>query len=282
MASQDTRRSALTISEFGRRSGLSLKALRLYDVSGLLPPAEVDPGNGYRLYVPEQLARARRISVLRQLEVPLSVIGELLELSDEDAALRLARWWAVQEAALRARRETYAHVRAELLRTALPRAAYEVSVRPVPGAKVVSVRYEVDQQGLVAAIRTGEDVLRRHLADSGAGPGGRLWVLYHGMVTPDSAAPVEVCVPFTGAVEPAGDIVVRLEPAHTQVFCTVLRDDCFYPRIMSAYAAVDGFARRSGLVTAGAGREVYLADWDAIAGDDPYAEVAVPVSGGVR
>src|SRR5262245_50183248 len=40
----------LTISEFGRRTGLSHKALRLYDVSGLLPPAQVDPANGYRLY----------------------------------------------------------------------------------------------------------------------------------------------------------------------------------------------------------------------------------------
>ena len=61
----------LTISEFGRRTGLSHKALRLYDVSGLLPPAQVDPANGYRLYDEEQLERARRISVMRQLDMPL-------------------------------------------------------------------------------------------------------------------------------------------------------------------------------------------------------------------
>lgn len=272
----------MTTSEFGRRSGLSVKALRLYDVSGLLPPAEVDAVSGYRRYAEEQLTRARRISLLRQLEMPLAVIGELLELADEDAALRLERWWAAQEAAVRARRGTLAHLRAELLRTALPVAAYEVSVREVPAAKVASVRYELDQQGLVAGMRMGEDVLRRHLRRSGVGPGGRLSVLYHGMVTPDSAAPVEVCVPFEGVLDPAGDIVVRLEPAHTQVFCTVVRDDCFYPRIMAAYAAVDGFASRSGLVASGAGREVYLADWDAIAGDAPYAEVALPVAGGAR
>jgi hypothetical protein len=32
----------LTIGEFGRRSGLTNKALRLYDVSGLLLPAQVE------------------------------------------------------------------------------------------------------------------------------------------------------------------------------------------------------------------------------------------------
>ncbi|MCA2215015.1 MerR family DNA-binding transcriptional regulator [Jidongwangia harbinensis] len=38
----------LTRGEFGARSGLSIKALRLYDRIGLLRPADVEPGNGYR------------------------------------------------------------------------------------------------------------------------------------------------------------------------------------------------------------------------------------------
>lgn len=32
----------LTISQFAARSGLSVKALRLYDLSGLLPPRRTD------------------------------------------------------------------------------------------------------------------------------------------------------------------------------------------------------------------------------------------------
>lgn len=35
-----------------RASGLSLKALRLYDANGLLVPARVDPATGYRSYGP--------------------------------------------------------------------------------------------------------------------------------------------------------------------------------------------------------------------------------------
>lgn len=75
---RDTRRAALTISEFARRTGLSHKALRLYDLSGLLPPAGVDPANGYRLYAPEQIERAKLISLLRRLDMPLATVAEVL------------------------------------------------------------------------------------------------------------------------------------------------------------------------------------------------------------
>lgn len=49
----------LPIGAFARRSRLSLKALRLYDELGLLPPARVDPETGYRSYVADQVDRAR-------------------------------------------------------------------------------------------------------------------------------------------------------------------------------------------------------------------------------
>lgn len=42
----------LSIGEFARASGLTAKALRLYDELELLRPAEVDQSNGYR-YVSE-------------------------------------------------------------------------------------------------------------------------------------------------------------------------------------------------------------------------------------
>ncbi len=38
----------LTIGEFATATGLTAKALRLYDDLGLLAPAEVDPRNGFR------------------------------------------------------------------------------------------------------------------------------------------------------------------------------------------------------------------------------------------
>ena len=63
----------LSIGEFARVSGLTPKALRLYDELGLLPPADVDPRSGYRSYDPAQLGRARLVAWLRGLGMPLAL-----------------------------------------------------------------------------------------------------------------------------------------------------------------------------------------------------------------
>jgi DNA-binding transcriptional MerR regulator len=47
----------ISIGEFARRSRLSLKALRLYDERGVLVPARVDQGSGYRYYDTAQLEK---------------------------------------------------------------------------------------------------------------------------------------------------------------------------------------------------------------------------------
>src|SRR5665213_453404 len=64
----------MAIGEFSDRSGLSAKRLRTYAAEGLLAPAAVDPGSGYRYYSPGQLADARVIDALRQAGVPLADI----------------------------------------------------------------------------------------------------------------------------------------------------------------------------------------------------------------
>ena len=67
----DVTEGLLTIGDFARASGLSHKALRLYDDLGLLVPAYVDPASGYRFYGPGQLERAVLVGSLRRLGMPL-------------------------------------------------------------------------------------------------------------------------------------------------------------------------------------------------------------------
>lgn len=265
----------LTTGEFGRRAGLSIKALRLYDLSGLLPPAEVDPASGYRRYAVAQLERARRISLLRRLDMPLAVVAEVLDGSDADAVVRLDRWWAAQEQATAARRASVGWLRVQLAAATEPAARYRVLRREVPATKVASIRRETDQSGLVDTILELEWRVRERLA--GATVTDEHWVIYHGFVTPESEASIEVCVPFTGPAEPAGPMVIREEPAHAQLYATVTRDDCFYPRIMQAYDALARHVDAAGLALAGPVREVYLARWEALAGTDPFVHVAQPV-----
>jgi DNA-binding transcriptional MerR regulator len=278
MTSRETRRAALTISEFGRRSGLSHKALRLYDLSGLLTPAEVDPVSGYRFYSADQLERARRISLLRQLDMPLATVAEVLAGSDEEALARLERWWGEQEADMGAKRGAMEYLRAQLIRTGGPAPTdHVVALRDVAETKIATIRREVDQHALVGTMISSAREIREHLYAAGAATTCEEWWIYHGLVTPDNRAPVEVCVPFTGTVEPAGPIVIRIEPAHTEAYTTLSLDECGYPRIMLAYDAVDAWVRREDLPLVGAAREIYFGAADRISGSDPFVHVAQPV-----
>ena len=63
-----------------------MKALRLYDRSGLLKPAAVDPSNGYRRYHASQLFMARLIEMLRWVDMPLTDIANIVSAPGERGA----------------------------------------------------------------------------------------------------------------------------------------------------------------------------------------------------
>lgn len=77
-----TRDDLLSIGEFARLSGLSIGALRHYDSVGLLVPASVDGATSYRRYTRDQLEPARTVATLRDLELPLEEIREVLGSDD--------------------------------------------------------------------------------------------------------------------------------------------------------------------------------------------------------
>jgi DNA-binding transcriptional MerR regulator len=72
----------LSIGRFARLAGLSVGALRHYDEQDLLRPADIDRFTGYRRYRRAQLETARTIARLRDLELPLDEIREVLALDD--------------------------------------------------------------------------------------------------------------------------------------------------------------------------------------------------------
>ncbi len=77
-----TRDDLLSIGEFARLSGLSIGALRHYDGVGILVPASVDGATSYRRYTRDQLETARTVATLRDLEVPLEEIRDVLGTDD--------------------------------------------------------------------------------------------------------------------------------------------------------------------------------------------------------
>ncbi len=71
----------MSIGDFARATGLTTKALRLYDEMGLVRPAEVDEYSGYRYYRDDQLDRARLVARLRLIGMPLDRIRVIADLA---------------------------------------------------------------------------------------------------------------------------------------------------------------------------------------------------------
>jgi PPM family protein phosphatase len=79
----------MPIGEFSERCGVSPNRLRSYAAGGLLVPAAVDSGSGYRYYSPGQLREAKLIDTLREAGIPLADIAALLRDPSRD---RLDVW----------------------------------------------------------------------------------------------------------------------------------------------------------------------------------------------
>jgi DNA-binding transcriptional MerR regulator len=95
---------AWSIAELARASGVTSRTLRHYDAIGLLAPARTGD-NGWRYYEREQLLRLQQILLLRNLELPLDTIGELLTLAGSSAAIdvlsRHREWLLAEQERLR-------------------------------------------------------------------------------------------------------------------------------------------------------------------------------------
>src|SRR4051794_13601239 len=74
----------LSIGRFSRLTGLTAKALRHYDAEGVFVPTFVDPASGYRYYDASQIPTAKLIRRLRDLDLPLPQVAELLALQRDD------------------------------------------------------------------------------------------------------------------------------------------------------------------------------------------------------
>lgn len=264
----------LSIGEFARQSRLSLKALRLYDALGLLEPAHVEEQSGYRYYTQGQLERAKLIGLLRQLQMPLQAIAEVLELHGAQASQAIARYWSEVEGDIKTKRKLVRYLENYL--SGKGETMYEIQTREVPEQKVATIQRNINVKDLSLFIEEAFNELYGHIRASGLEMKGFPLVIYHGEVNEDSDGPVEVCVPFEGSLEPAGRIRVRLEPTHLEAFTRISKAQVKFPGILGAYDAVSQWLRDQGKRMSDSAREVYFVRWDTIGPDDPACDIAFP------
>lgn len=105
---------------------------------------------------------------------------------------------------------------------------------------------------------------------------GPVLLVFHGQVSPEEAATVEVCVPVgIDQILPASE-PHRFDLGHTEVFTRLRKSQSEFPEILKAYDAVAAWVMENGRSFAAAPREVYFTDFMNAAPDDEALDVAFP------
>lgn len=234
----------LSIGAFSTASGLSQKALRLYDRRGLLHPSYIDPDSGYRYYRIDQLPVAKQIRLMRDMEIPLVKIRRLLLATPTEASDMLMTYWTEAEARLARQR----NVKNELIRclhelqlkeTNAMTAASEMTVTldSITPQLVLSISKRIKVDSLESHITGSVARLNTFATDAGAEIVGEPFGIFHGPVNNDDEGPMEVCLPVRGTFAPSGDIVARELPGGPAVRVVGTGDYCHFPKVLELYDA---------------------------------------------
>lgn len=203
--------SSLTIGDFSRATHLSVKTLRHYHQLGLLVPAEVDPGSGYRRYATEQVPSAQVIRRFRDLDMPLEEIRAVLNAPD-----------------LRSRNDLItthlARLEHELVETQLAVASLRELLQGPPSALLIEHR----RDELLGAATISEVVGIEDLSSWFQGAIGELYATLGAQDVPVAGAPgsvisnaffsdergeITIFLPSGATVRPVGRVTSRSLPA---------------------------------------------------------------------
>lgn len=269
----------VSIGEFAALTRLSIKALRHYDEQGLLTPAHVDPVSSYRYYRRNQRNRAILIGDLRRVDVPLALIAQILD--GEEALAIYQDWWIAEEERHIVRRGLGHYIKARLRREGQP--PMDIQTRTVPERKLAVISKELFQPQLTEFIMGSFHELfswaerNPGLRSLDTTPDDPTYVIFHGPVTPDASALVEVCIVIDGPAEPEADIILKREAAHEEAFTTLTREGIEFPNIVAAYDAVAMWVIQNGsMIESLPSREVYFTDVINEPMDAPVCDVAFP------
>jgi DNA-binding transcriptional MerR regulator len=132
----------VSIGEFARLGGVSVRTLRHYDEIGLLRPASVDPETGYRCYAPAQLGQLNRIIALKELGLSLTQSRQLVTgITAEELRGMLVLRRAQLEQELEEHRNQLLEVEARLgyIEREGTMPADDVTVKKIPAMGVVAI-----------------------------------------------------------------------------------------------------------------------------------------------
>jgi DNA-binding transcriptional MerR regulator/effector-binding domain-containing protein len=203
--------AGLTVGDFARVTHLSVKTLRHYHQVGLLEPAEVNPGNGYRYYAHDQIPVAQVIRRLRNLEMPVAEVKAVLAAPDSPARNALiAAHLDRLEAELAQTREAVDSLRNLLRRPDAPMPIQHGTVQATPAA---GVGQTVDRADMLSWWQGALGELHATVRAQGLRQTGPSGGLYASELFQHDRGEATVFIPVEGTVRPVGRVVGFVVPA---------------------------------------------------------------------
>ena len=228
---EQERQQLISIGAFASESRLSHKALRLYATLSLLVPRHVAPDTGYRYYHPDQLRSARRILLLREMDLPLATIRQVLAATPEEAEGLVRIHLQARAARLERARQTLSTV-VMLLHKENAAMSFEITVRDAAPQPVLMLTRRVTVDALIAHITGSLQTLYAALERQRVSPAGPSFGIYTGPVNHEDDGPISVCVPVPQLLGAEGEIEAHALPA-ARLACVTLRgSQCDFPAIL--------------------------------------------------
>lgn len=242
----------LSIGDFSRMTQLSVKTLRHYHEVGLMAPAYVDPGSGYRYYAPDQVPTTQVIRRLRDLDMPIADVRAVLASPPAERNSLISEHLRRLEAELAATRTAVESLRA-LLNP--PQEAARITHRSVPATGAVAVTETVDRDDLVVwwqgAVGELQALVR---ADRSLSATGGPAALFGFDVFSQDRGEVTVFIPVRGEARPVGRVRPLLVPAAE---LAVIHHHGPHDDVDLAYSALGDYATRHEISVDGPLREYY-------------------------
>ncbi len=268
--------NVVQIGRFAQATRLSIRTLRHYADAGLLVPAWVDPDTGYRYYSYDQVGTAELIRLLRQVQMSLAEIGQVLAASDRTAVVallqrhetRLADDLQRQQRAL-----AYLHRLIEQEGTVVN---YHVTLKQLPAGHAALLRTEATASSVTQKIQDGYGQLAAAISAGQVAFAGPPFLSMSEPFDDETPTPFELGFPVSGPFPAWGDVQSIELPAWT-VASTVHHGP--YEEEGPAYAAVQAWIQEHGHTPIGAPREVYLVSPGDVADPSEYVtEIQFPVA----
>jgi len=268
--------NVVQIGRFAQATRLSVRTLRHYADAGLLVPAWVDPSTGYRYYSYDQVGTAELIRLLRQVQMPLAEIGQVLAASDRSAVValmqrheaRLAEDLQRQQRAL-----AYLHRLIEQEGTAVN---YHVTLKQLPAGHAALLRTRATASTVAATVQAGYGQLAAAITAGQVAFAGPPFLSMSEPFDDEESTPFELGFPVSAPFPTRGAVESIELPAWT-VASTVHHGP--YEEEGPAYAAVQAWIQEHGHTPIGAPREVYLVSPGDVSDPSEYVtEIQVPVA----